>query len=127
MEYYTQVQDLSYLLDRLDHDPFGKKYKKLNSALCELVAEFGLVGYLTLCINDKDSVLHVVRAIDKANGYVFGGLETSNESIFEIADRWDAWDRHARDTEEKYLYPGDEHIDIEAISEMMGDITEKEY
>jgi hypothetical protein len=116
------VQDLSYLLDRLDSHPFGKKYKKLNSALCELVAEFGLVGYHTLCINDKESVLHVIRAIDKANGYVFGGLENSNESIFEIADKWDAWDRHTRDAEEKYLYPGEENIDIEAITDMMGDI-----
>jgi GTPase SAR1 family protein len=125
LDYYTQVQDLSYLLERLDSDPFTKKYRNLNSAICELVEEFGLVGFLTLCINDKESVLHVVRAIDKANGYVFGGLERSNESIFEIADRWEAWDRYNQEVEEKYIGSSDEIIEDLNLCEAAQEIFPK--
>lgn len=103
LEYYTQVQDLTYLLEMLDQDPFTRRYKKLSSALCELVEEFGLVSFLTLCVQDKESVLHLIRAADKANGYIFGGLDEGNQSIFAVADRWNAWDQYNRDIAEKYL------------------------
>jgi GPN-loop GTPase len=123
LDYYTQVQDLSYLLQRLDQDPITFKFRKLSAALCELVEEFGLVGFLTLCIQDKDSVLHIVRAVDKANGYIFGGLEKGNETIFQTANRWDAWDHYNREVEEKYL-SGEKEVD-EIDPEVMGDILEK--
>lgn len=129
LDYYTQVQDLSYLLQRLDQDPFTAKFNKLSAALCELVEEFGLVGFLTLCIQDKESVLHVVRAVDKANGYIFGGLENGNESIFEAADRWEAWDRYNRDVEDKYLSGGQEvyEAEIDDLKDsLVGDILEKD-
>lgn len=42
--------DLSYLLDSLNADAFGKKYQKLNKALCELIEDFSLVGFYTLCV-----------------------------------------------------------------------------
>ena len=107
LDYYTQVQDLSYLLERLEMDPFSKRYIKLSEALCELVQDFGLVGFLTLCIEDKESVLQVAQAIDKANGYIYGGLEKGNESIFMTAERWNDWSRYAREVEEKYLIKED--------------------
>jgi GTPase SAR1 family protein len=130
LDYYTQVQDLNYLLELLDNDLFAKRYKKLNGALCELVEEFGLVGFLTLAIEDKDSVLHVVRAVDKANGFVYGGLEDGNESIFEVADRWENWDRFNRELGEKYIKNSEmEHQDdpdIKDLAGYMGNIEEHE-
>jgi hypothetical protein len=44
------VQDLSYLLQHLDEDPFASKFKELNKALCGLIEDFSLVGFHTLCI-----------------------------------------------------------------------------
>jgi hypothetical protein len=123
LDYYTQVQDLSYLLDRLNQDPFTKRYKELNSAICDLVQDFGLVGFLTLCVEDKDSMLHLTRAIDKANGYIFGGLEEANETIFETADRWEAWDRYNRDVQEKYLKSTDPNFNDGAM-DLVGSIQE---
>ncbi|TPX57285.1 hypothetical protein SpCBS45565_g08239 [Spizellomyces sp. 'palustris'] len=79
LDFYTEVQDLSYLLQQLNEDAFGKKYVKLNEALCELVKEFSLVGFYTLCIEDTKSVLRLARIIDKANGYVYGGLDPEIE------------------------------------------------
>ncbi|RUS28767.1 hypothetical protein BC938DRAFT_481466 [Jimgerdemannia flammicorona] len=87
LEYYTEVMDLSYLLFNLNEDTFGSRYKALNKALCELVEDFGLVGFYTLCIEDKASVTNLLKVIDKANGYVFGGLTQNNESIMLTAVR----------------------------------------
>jgi GTPase SAR1 family protein len=81
LQYYTDVMDLSYLLESLNEDPFGSKYKKLNEALCDLVQDFSLVGFYTLCVEDKDSMTKLQQVIDKAGGFVFGGLTEGNESI----------------------------------------------
>ena len=50
LEFYTEVQDLSYLLQHLDEDPFASRFKELNKALCGLIEDFSLVGFNTLCI-----------------------------------------------------------------------------
>lgn len=73
--------DLSYLLESLNEDAFGSKFKKLNEALCELIEDFALVGFYTLCVEDKSSMTKIQQVIDKAGGFVFGGLTEGNESI----------------------------------------------
>ncbi|CAJ0753078.1 11412_t:CDS:2, partial [Entrophospora sp. SA101] len=81
LNFYTEVQDLSYLLQKLDKDPFTSKFKELNKALCGLIEDFSLVGFYTLCIEDKKSVSQLIQVIDRANGYIFNGLTSNNESI----------------------------------------------
>ncbi|RKP10081.1 GPN-loop GTPase [Thamnocephalis sphaerospora] len=104
LDYYTEVQDLDYLLQRLDDDsPRGRKYHGLNKALCELVEDFGLLGFYTLCIEDKMSVANVMQAIDKANGCVFGGLEMGNESIFSVAARADHGEQEVKRVQDRYI------------------------
>lgn len=95
LEYYTDVMDLDYLAGRIldggggggrqQHEaaasssaPTGtnymrKKYGKLTRGLCELVEDFSLVSFLTLSIEDKESVRRVVQAIDKSVGYFNAG------------------------------------------------------
>jgi len=92
LEFYTDVMDLSYLQQHLDQDPFSKKFAKLNKALCGLIEDFSLVAFHTLNIEDQESVMSLVRAIDKSNGFVFGGITQGNESIFELAQRENNWD-----------------------------------
>ena len=107
LEFYTQVQDLSYLLkrdalydddeenenndaadddkkesvnnnngsDNDDDDSAGgaqNKFTLLHEALIQLIEDYNHVQFLTLDIQDKQSVYKVLQAIDKANGYVFG-------------------------------------------------------
>lgn len=95
------MQDLSYLLSNLDSDPRTTKYRKLNKALVELVEGFSLVGFQTLAVEvsrsllmsvapttsgspilqDKESMLNIVRLVDKMTGYIFipsGDLEGTN-------------------------------------------------
>ena len=48
------------------------RYVKLNRAMAELVEDFNLVGFVTLAVEDKDSLAGVLTLVDKANGYCFG-------------------------------------------------------
>ncbi|KAI8051648.1 hypothetical protein BDF22DRAFT_754383 [Syncephalis plumigaleata] len=120
LDFYTQVMDLSYLMQQLDESPLTAKYRRLNEALCELVEDFGLVGFQPLCIEDKMSVANVVQAVDKANGYVFGGLELANESIFEVAARVD----HGADIVERMQA---QYIDNDGQAPQLPDLEIKEH
>lgn len=74
LDFYTEVQDLSYLVQAMGNDAFSKRYQKLSLGLCEVVEDYGLLSFTPLAIEDKESVQHVLSLIDKANGHVFAGL-----------------------------------------------------
>ena len=48
------------------------KFCKLNRAMAELVEDFNLVGFVTLNVEDKQSMTELLKLIDKAYGYCFG-------------------------------------------------------
>ena len=100
LDYYTDVLDLDYLLLHLDFK--CPRFKKLNKAICDLVSEFGLVSFFPVNIDDPETVFRVLKVVDKANGYVFGGLERGNESIFETANRVQD-DSFVMDVAERYI------------------------
>ncbi|KAF8334490.1 hypothetical protein F5887DRAFT_870552, partial [Amanita rubescens] len=70
LEYYTEVQDLSYIENALSAS-LPPKFASLNMSLISLIEDFSLVGFETLAVEDKHSMLHLTRAIDRATGYVF--------------------------------------------------------
>lgn len=78
LDFYTEVMDLSYLLDHLASDPFFKKFHHLNKKLAEVIQDYSLVSFVPLNVQDKQSMITVLRAVDKANGYCFGDLEERN-------------------------------------------------
>ena len=45
----------------------------------------------------------LLQAVDKANGYVFGGLEAGNESIFEVATRADHGRSEVQRIQDRYV------------------------
>lgn len=121
LDYYTEVQDLDYLLPSLEKESpmFAQgKFQALNKAVCQLIEDFGLVGYETLAVEDKKSMMQLLRTIDRAGGYVFGGAEGAGDSIWQTAvrqgmgqmdigdiqDRWidnkDYWDEKEREEHE---------------------------
>ncbi|KAL4706561.1 hypothetical protein ACJJTC_015759 [Scirpophaga incertulas] len=71
IDFYTEVLDLNYLLDCLDEDNFMNKYKKLNSALVSIIEDYSLVTFKLVNVKKEQSLMHVIKLIDKANGYVF--------------------------------------------------------
>ncbi|KAL0075646.1 GPN-loop GTPase [Phycomyces blakesleeanus] len=102
LEYYTDVMNLSYLLESLNEDPFGSKFKALNRALCDLIEDFSLVGFYTLCVEDKGSMMKLQQVIDKAGGFVFGGLTEGNESIMLTAMQA-GYHEDVRDIQERWI------------------------
>ncbi|KAG6747614.1 hypothetical protein POTOM_047503 [Populus tomentosa] len=83
LDFYTDVQDLSYLQHQLDQDPRAAKYRKLTKELCDVVQDFSL---------DKESVGNLVKLIDRTNGYIFAGMESSAVEFSKIAVRPVDWD-----------------------------------
>lgn len=85
-DFYTEVLDLQYLLSLLQDDPFLQKYKKLNEALVGIIEDYSLVSFCPLSVEDKDSMLRVMKAVDKSNGYVFGSVgDQSLEALMSCA------------------------------------------
>ncbi|KAL2084982.1 hypothetical protein ACEWY4_020500 [Coilia grayii] len=78
LDFYTEVLDLSYLLDHLAADPFFKKFLHLNEKLAEVIQDYSLVSFVPLNVQDRESMVQVLRTVDKANGYCFGDLEERN-------------------------------------------------
>ncbi|KAI2655085.1 GPN-loop GTPase 2 [Labeo rohita] len=78
LDYYTEVLDLSYLVEHLSLDPFFKKFHHLNVKLAEVIQDYSLVSFVPLNVQDKESMTQVLRTVDKANGYCFGDLEERN-------------------------------------------------
>ncbi|KAL2819788.1 hypothetical protein BJX63DRAFT_381710 [Aspergillus granulosus] len=116
LDYYTEVQDLSYLLPHLDaessrvsHEKFGP----LNNAIIDLIEEFGLVGFETLAVEDKKSMMNLLRAIDRASGYVFGPAEGANDSVWQVAVREGMGMMDIRDVQERWLDAKDEYDEDE--------------
>ncbi|KAF9049546.1 hypothetical protein BDZ89DRAFT_1006380 [Hymenopellis radicata] len=70
LSFYTEVQDLSYLSNSLEtYAP--KRYAALNMALISLIEDYNLVGFETLAVEDKASMMHLTRTIDRVTGYIF--------------------------------------------------------
>ncbi|KAI0674661.1 hypothetical protein C8Q78DRAFT_1016097 [Trametes maxima] len=69
LDFYTEVQDLSYLENLLNQQ--SPRFAALNLQICSLIEDYGLVGFETLAVEDKESMLHLTHTIDKATGCVF--------------------------------------------------------
>ncbi|XP_047267081.1 GPN-loop GTPase QQT1 isoform X2 [Capsicum annuum] len=112
LDFYTDVQDLSYLQNALSQDPRSAKYRKLTKELCEVIEDYGLVNFTTLDIQDKESVGNLVKLIDKSNGYIFAGIDASAVGFSKIAVGPVDWDYYrVAAVQEKYI-KDDEDFDM---------------
>ena len=68
-------------------DPPPSKFSALNRAIVDLVEQFSLVGFETLAVEDRTSMMNLLRIIDRAGGYAFGPSEGANNTVWEIAMR----------------------------------------
>lgn len=106
LDFYTEVQDLSYILPYLANESpmfAGGKFESLNRAVIDLVEEFGLVSFEPLAVEDKKSMMNFLRVADRAVGYAFGGAEGANDSIWQVAVREGIGTMHVRDIQERWL------------------------
>ncbi|KAF4555639.1 GPN-loop GTPase 2-like protein [Elsinoe fawcettii] len=135
LDFYTEVQDLHYLLPHLEAEQAGvslptlssdptvdpesilqtirtrdggeNKWTRLNEALIGLIEDFGLVSFQPLAVEDKKSMAAVVRAIDRASGFVFGadgkGGLGNEESVFATAMKEGWGQMEIRDVQERWI------------------------
>jgi len=90
LNYYTEVQDLSYLKPHIEQESnsiLGKRYSKLTNYIAELVEDFNLVSFEVLAVEDKQSMINLLTVIDKANGYMFGSTEVGGDTVWAEATR----------------------------------------
>ncbi|KAI1894934.1 hypothetical protein AGOR_G00120870 [Albula goreensis] len=115
LDFYTEVLDLSYLLEHLAADPFFKKFLRLNQKLAEVIQDYSLVSFVPLNVQDKESMQQVMRAVDKANGYCFGDLEERNmQALMSAAVGAEFHFDATLGVQEKYLLPGEQSVEEEA-------------
>ncbi|KAL1900364.1 hypothetical protein Cpir12675_001048 [Ceratocystis pirilliformis] len=90
LDYYTDVDDLSYLTPHLEKESpiMGNgRFARLNEAVANLIQSYSLVRYEILAVENKKSMMHLLRVIDRAGGYVFGGAEGANDTVWQVAMR----------------------------------------
>ncbi|KAK3400067.1 hypothetical protein B0T20DRAFT_407744 [Sordaria brevicollis] len=120
LDYYTEVQDLRYLMPSLDAEsPALKKGKftKLNEAVANMVEQFGLVSFEVLAVENKKSMMHLLRVIDRASGYVFGGAEGTNDTVWQVAMRNESSLPEAVDIQERWIDCKEEYDEMERKEE----------
>lgn len=104
LDFFTEVLDMTYLIDLLQDDPFFKKFKRLNEAMAGIVQDYSLVSFVALTVKDKECMLRVTRAVDKANGYLFGDLEERNlQSLMSCAVAAEFEYEKIASVQEKYM------------------------
>uniref|UniRef100_A0A8D0HS66 GPN-loop GTPase 2 n=1 Tax=Sphenodon punctatus TaxID=8508 RepID=A0A8D0HS66_SPHPU len=116
LDYYTEVLDLTYLVDHLASDPFFKNFRRLNEKLVEVIEDYSLVSFVPLNVQDKESMHQVIQAVDKANGYSFGDTEhRSLEALMSVAVGADFQFTSALAVQEKYVQPQEKTVEQEAM------------
>ena len=119
LDFYTEVQDLSYLLPYLESErnPVFKnpKFDALNNAVVELIEDFGLVGFETLAVEDKRSMMTLLQAVDRAGGYAFGGAEGANDTVWQVAVREGLPGMTVGDVQERWIARKDEFDELERL------------
>lgn len=127
LDFYTEVQDLSYLIPALAMEQgnasVNAKFDKLNDALIQLVEDFGLVGFETLAVEDRASMASFVRAVDRANGWVFAGARGTDETGRTLDDEASIWAQamsdhwagkmEVRDVQERWIDRREEYDALE--------------
>ncbi|KAI9679469.1 MAG: hypothetical protein M1817_005491 [Caeruleum heppii] len=116
LDFYTEVQDLTYLLPKLATENSvlrHPKFEGLNRAIVELVEDFGLVGFETLAVEDKKSMMKLLQAIDRAGGYAFGAAEGANDTVWQVAMRERMTTMDIRDVQERWIDAKDEYDEKE--------------
>ncbi|NXA72049.1 GPN2 GTPase, partial [Thryothorus ludovicianus] len=116
LDYYTEVLDLSYLVDHLASDPFFRNFRRLNEKLVEVIEDYSLVSFVPLNVQDKQSMRQVMQAVDKANGYSFGDREQrSLEALMSAAVGADFHFSSTLAVQEKYVQSQDKAVEEEVM------------
>ncbi|KAH6607842.1 hypothetical protein Trco_004155 [Trichoderma cornu-damae] len=120
LEYYTDVDDLTYLTPYLEAESPGmrnEKFGRLHEAIANMIDSYGLVRYEVLAVENKKSMMHLLRVIDRAGGYIFGGAEGANDTVWAVAMRNEASMLDVQDVQERWIDHKDDYDRLEREAE----------
>jgi len=83
--YYVQPHDLGALAEVVS-ERIHPKFRKATEGLCEVLGDFGMVSqFAPLAVEDRVSMIQVVKLVDRANGYAFGKVvkEADGEGLLD--------------------------------------------
>lgn len=103
LDYYTDVDDLSRLQPYLEHETRNAKFSRLTDAIAGMIENYNLVRYEVLAVENKRSMMHLLRVIDRAGGYVFGGAEGANDTVWQVAMRNESSLLDVTDLQERWI------------------------
>lgn len=91
LDFYCEVLDLNFLVDKISDDPFLAKYKKLTQALAGIIEDYSLLSFIPMDINNNKTIVKVLKACDRANGYYMNDMTTDQllENYFRSCDAAD--------------------------------------
>ncbi|KAL2761239.1 hypothetical protein ACRALDRAFT_1059126 [Sodiomyces alcalophilus JCM 7366] len=115
LDFYTDVQDLSYLVPYLEEESptwRGDKFTRLHKAVANMIESYGLVRFEVLAVEDKRSMMHLLRVVDRASGYVFGA-EGANDTVWQVAMRNESSLLDVPDIHERWVQNKDEYDRVE--------------
>uniref|UniRef100_A0A6I8PUS6 GPN-loop GTPase 2 n=1 Tax=Xenopus tropicalis TaxID=8364 RepID=A0A6I8PUS6_XENTR len=115
LDYYTEVMDLSYLVEQLTSDPFFRRHKRLHEKLAEVIQDYGLVTFMPLSIKDEKSLRLVLSAVDKASGFCFGETKQSLGNLMSVAVGADFQFTSTLAFQEKYVEKDKRTVEEEAL------------
>ncbi|KAI1102220.1 hypothetical protein F4804DRAFT_275854 [Jackrogersella minutella] len=116
LDYYTEVQDLSYLMTYLEEESpamRSDKFRRLNEAVANLVENFSLVRFEVLAVENKQSMMQLLRVIDRAGGYAFGSAEGANDTVWQVAMRNEGSMMEVQDIQERWVDAKDAYDEAE--------------
>ncbi|CAK1358434.1 GPN-loop GTPase 2 [Cercospora beticola] len=128
LDFYTECQYLEHLLPELSKEQAGTpggasgKWDDLNKALISLIEDYGLMGFETLAVEDRQSMAALLRAIDRASGYVFAGARGRDENGKTLNDEASIWAQamsqsygqmDVRDVQERWIDRKEEYDEAE--------------
>ncbi|KAK9383432.1 uncharacterized protein V2V93DRAFT_361853 [Kockiozyma suomiensis] len=117
LDFYTEVQDLKYLLPVIKKESptlLGEKFASLNEAIADLIMDFGLVEFEVLAIEDKKSMISLLSVLDKATGYTFGATEIGGDTVWAEATRQGGYLGSISDIQERWI---DNKVEYDALEE----------
>lgn len=73
---------INEIVPKKNYRKLSKRYLKLNEYICETIEDYNLINFALLDIQDKYSVLKLLKIIDGANGFRFSSI-FSEYSLFD--------------------------------------------
>ena len=80
--------------------PFDRKFLKMSQAICAVVEEYGQSGFLPLAVEDKNLMLRLLAACDRACGFAANNADAMSLSDDLAAE---SYEDYFASLEEKYL------------------------